>query len=169
MKAQLKTRLMLATTLCAMSVTGLAHAQSNTDKSSQINQQEQNASGGLRAEAGATGTMGSSGSAAAENEVQNERALDATSPASGTVALNAGVTISSLPKEGAVSISGEVAKVDDKREFTLKDAKGDTITVKSKSDITVQEGAKVSVNGEIQNKMLGLSKSIAADSVTLVN
>lgn len=78
-------------------------------------------------------------------------------------------TIEALPKEGAVELNGVVAEVDSDNSFTLRDAAGKTIDVKTASNVEVQPGDTVSVNGNLKSKLLGLGREIDSAKVLVVS
>lgn len=78
-------------------------------------------------------------------------------------------TISQLPKEGKVKISGTVTDVDNEKEFTLKDASGsiDVDLDESAESAALKQGAEVTVIGYVDNGMTG--KDINATKVMVIN
>jgi uncharacterized protein YdeI (BOF family) len=77
--------------------------------------------------------------------------------------------INALPEEGNVELRGVVAEVDDRDSFTLRDAMGDTIDVKTANNVQVQPGDRVSVNGLVNSKMLGFGRQIENADVIVVS
>lgn len=78
-------------------------------------------------------------------------------------------TIENLPEKGAVELNGVVAEVDNANSFTLRDAAGKTIDVKTASNVEVQPGDTVSVNGNMKSKLLGLGREIESAKVLVVS
>ncbi|SDE22602.1 DUF5666 domain-containing protein [Kordiimonas lacus] len=78
------------------------------------------------------------------------------------------IAIADLPTEGQVALTGFVAELDGKTEFTLRDADGNTIDISAAAPLDVQKGDRVQVIGMIDSKVLGLGKEIDASSVTVL-
>lgn len=77
------------------------------------------------------------------------------------IAVNADATlIDNLPKSGKVTIAGVVDKVNSNHKFMLKDSNGKTIDVNTNNEISVNEGDKVTVTGDLSSEMLGMGKQI---------
>lgn len=74
-------------------------------------------------------------------------------------------TVDALPSTGHVIIDGVVAKIDDPDSFTLKDSAGEMIDVDTSSEMSLSVGDKVSVTGEVKEKMMGMGHKIADASV----
>lgn len=77
--------------------------------------------------------------------------------------------IDNLPKTGSVELSGVVTEVEGDNSFTLRDADGKTIDVKTASNVEVQKGDSVSVNGNMKSKLLGLGREIESAKVLVVS
>lgn len=77
-------------------------------------------------------------------------------------------SIAALPKEGQVELTGVVASIDNKQEFTLKDATGETINVQSASTLDLREGDEVTVSGLLDDRFLGFGRQIERADVLVV-
>lgn len=78
------------------------------------------------------------------------------------------VTIRNLPEQGIVKLSGIVTKVDNEKEFTLKDETGSiNIDIESNEAAAVTKGAHVTVIGYVDNGVMG--KDINARKVLIVS
>ncbi|MCH2546385.1 MAG: hypothetical protein MK052_02080 [Alphaproteobacteria bacterium] len=80
-----------------------------------------------------------------------------------------GSTIKSLPKKGMVELNGIVAKVDNENSFTLRDSEGKTIDVHTASNVNVQPGDTVNVNGNVKSELLGFGREIESAKVLVVS
>lgn len=100
--------------------------------------------------------------------LSNDKAEKAADRATSTVA-NVQGTIDALPKEGIAELNGVVAEVDNDQSFTLRDSEGKTIEVNTASNVEVQPGDTVSVNGNVKSKLLGLGREIESAKVLVVS
>jgi uncharacterized protein YdeI (BOF family) len=110
--------------------------------------------------------------AAAGKEAADDAANAVSNTAESVTASASSLTndsIENLPKEGAVELNGVVAEVDSDQEFTLRDATGRTIDIHTASNVEVQPGDTVSVNGNVKSKLLGLGREIESAKVLVVS
>ncbi|MDA0782637.1 MAG: hypothetical protein PQ612_08895 [Rickettsiales bacterium] len=77
--------------------------------------------------------------------------------------------IGNLPDEGQIAINGKVESVESKKDFTLRDESGDTISVQTPSEITFNEGDNVEVHGHVGKDAMGEQKGITAFKVKINN
>lgn len=75
--------------------------------------------------------------------------------------------IENLPEEGQVAITGQVNSIETKRDFTLKDESGKTISVQSPNIIKFNKGDNVEVHGHIGNDIMGENKGITAFKINI--
>lgn len=94
------------------------------------------------------------------------KSAESTTAAAGAMAND---SIANLPKEGVVELNGIVAEVDNEQSFTLRDANGKTIDIHTASNVEVQPGDTVSVNGNVKSKLLGLGRQIESAKVLVVS
>lgn len=74
--------------------------------------------------------------------------------------------IDELSDEGNVTLSGTVEGVDeDDNSFQLRDETGETIDVRTASNVTAREGEQVLVEGVIEDEALGIGEQIVSASV----
>lgn len=72
-----------------------------------------------------------------------------------------------LPEEGNVTIVGAVkSNVEDSDSFTLVDDKGKSIDIETSNKISLNEGERVQVKGQMDSKLLGMGREISAATVT---
>lgn len=73
--------------------------------------------------------------------------------------------IDSLPDKGTVSLEAIVDSVDGQRSLTVRDEMGNTIDVKTLSNLSVKEGDRVAVNGTVESDFAGIGHEIASATV----
>lgn len=78
-------------------------------------------------------------------------------------------TIAALPKEGSVSLTGTVDRVSNDNKFILRDSEGKTIDIHTASNVNVEPGDKVSVNGNVKSELLGFGRQIESAQVLKVS
>lgn len=72
-----------------------------------------------------------------------------------------------LPEQGNVTIVGAVkSNVEDSDSFTLVDDKGKSIDIETSNKISLKEGERVQVKGQMDSKLLGMGREISAATVT---
>lgn len=76
--------------------------------------------------------------------------------------------IEALPPQGTVKLSGVVASVEGKNQFTLQDSVGKTINVKTTSAVDIKEGDAVNVSGMVDDRFLGFGRKIESAKVMVV-
>lgn len=115
------------------------------------------ANAAVSTETAPSATAGIAASTASDTAAESDAVSPETTASSEAAASD---TIATLPDEGSVALQGTVDSVSGDDSFTLRDADGSTIDVKSVSSVDVKAGDQVSVNGQIGSKMLGFGKEI---------
>ncbi|MET0156059.1 MAG: hypothetical protein ABW189_08170 [Rickettsiales bacterium] len=82
------------------------------------------------------------------------------------VGIEGNVAVKDLPKSGPVTLTGTVDSVDGATSFTLRDADGNTIDVKTNADVTLQKGDFVKVQGTLDDEISETGREITFASVT---
>ncbi|MET0156060.1 MAG: hypothetical protein ABW189_08175 [Rickettsiales bacterium] len=92
-------------------------------------------------------------------------------PATGEAApaANEASSVKQLPKKGMAAISGSVDDVDSPTEFTLRDAEGNTINVKSDTRLSFKKGDRVRVQGLVEAGTMGIGEKITSATVAKIN